>query len=81
MHQPSQTPIFWTIVFLTVACGVGAGATAVYTAVNGSSQNMDQLFATLSHLFSGGIGAIFGAHAASLSARPPSAPAKDEPGT
>jgi len=79
MQQPSQTPIFWTIVFLTVACGVGAGATAVYTAVHGSSQNMDQLFATLSHLFSGGIGAIFGAHAASLSARPGEA-RQDEPG-
>ena len=60
MQSISATAVFWTIVFLTIGCGCGAGAIAVYTANNGPSANMDQLFGTLSHLFSGGIGAIFG---------------------
>ena len=60
MKNLSALMVFWTIVGLTTACGFGAGYIAVFSSLNETvHQSVDQLFATLTHIFASGVGAIF----------------------
>lgn len=57
--------VYWTIVALTLLSGGGAAATAIVTSIwQISDPSLTSLFGTLIHVFTGGVGAIFGLLAA-----------------
>ena len=63
-NLPSKL-VFAVIVLITVFSGIGAAALAIFEVSNSApSANITSLFGTLTHVFTGGVGAIFGLMAA-----------------
>ena len=59
MHQIPPRMIFFAVVGLTLLCGIGAVFTALQPDVTaGGNPKIDALHSTLTHIFSGGVGAI-----------------------
>ncbi len=60
MDGISQKTVFMVLVAITASCGVGSFIIAILPSISISipNQNLDSLFMTFTHLFSGGVGAI-----------------------